>query len=166
MLMCFGKPMQSILAPVLISCQGVPYAISIPFYFSWASLMQNQYILWQNRCTQEQSLTNSVVVTCLLITILVVIICRTIYTDPLCAMNKIRLLMLPDSFILVVSIFQVTWNVLKTDLIKSMAHLFVNMNIKWPQIFNAKIILLAWCSASWEKSNLFKISLREFYLVP
>lgn len=92
--------------------------------------MQNQYILWQNRCTQEQSLTNSVVVTCLLITILVVIICRTIYTDPLCAMNKIRLLMLPDSFILVVSIFQVTWNVLKTDLIKSMAHLFVNMNIK------------------------------------
>lgn len=31
------KPMQSILAHVLISCHGVPSAISIPSCFSWAS---------------------------------------------------------------------------------------------------------------------------------
>lgn len=38
------KPMQSISAHALIYCQGVPRTISIQLYFSWASLMQKQYI--------------------------------------------------------------------------------------------------------------------------
>lgn len=52
------KPMQSILAHMLISCQGVPDAISIPFYFFWTSLVQKQYILWKNGCVKKHSLTN------------------------------------------------------------------------------------------------------------
>lgn len=88
------KPMQSILAHMLISCQGVPDAISIPFYFFWTSLVQKQYILWKNEWVKKQSLTNFLVVICLLFTILILIMCLMIYTAPLYTKTKNKWLML------------------------------------------------------------------------